>query len=222
MVSKVFSFGDVWGFIWIGAGLIIKWDCSILQRLCRRAMEVDFARRFLMEHWKQGVPVEEWSGDHPWVDCPTSPKETHRQLLAGRLCWIPLHHHRRMVLRRTLKIVAASTIFASPHSIMENGASPLILNQIQRLGTMGRGATSGYVKSWELVVVWQKWRSSPKKIGSCIYVSVNRLALLRSSSRCTGLKHPQTTVLGPAIIVVIEAVFVSLITVISLNLPCLF
>ena len=96
------------------------------------------------------------------------------------------------------------------------------LEPIQRLGTMGRGATSGYVKSWELVVVWQKWRSSPKKIGSCIYVSVNRLALLRSSSRCTGLKHPQTTVLGPAIIVVIEAVFVSLITVISLNLPCLF
>jgi hypothetical protein len=46
------------------------------------------------------------------------------------------------------------------------------------------------------------------------------LASLCSSSHCTGLKHPKPTVLGPAIIVVIAAVFIiNLITIISLNSP---
>jgi hypothetical protein len=50
------------------------------------------------------------------------------------------------------------------------------------------------------------------------------LASLHLPSRCTGLKHPKPTVLGPAIIiVVIAALFIiDLIKIISLNSPCLF
>ena len=56
-----------------------------------------------------------------------------------------------------------------------------------------------------------------------IFTNPLKLASLHSSSRYTGLKHPKPTVLGPAIIVVIAAIFIiNLITIISLNSPCLF
>jgi hypothetical protein len=53
-------------------------------------------------------------------------------------------------------------------------------------------------------------------------MQVNETATFLLSSRCTGLKHSKPTVLGPAIIVAIAALFIiNLITIISLNSPCL-
>ena len=40
-------------------------------------------------------------------------------------------------------------------------------------------------------------------VGKCYSYLLPILASLRSSSRCTGLKHPKPTVLGPAAIIVV-------------------